>query len=35
MGVSAESVKNLWLANFLSLKLNTRLPTKKDTKITR
>ena len=27
-GFSAESEKDLWLENFLNLKLNTRLPTK-------
>ena len=28
-GFSAESEKNLWLGNFLNLKTNKRLPTKK------
>ena len=35
MGYSAESEINLLLGNFLNLKLNTRLPIKKDTKIRR
>ena len=29
MGFSAESEKILWLGNFLNLKMNTNLPTKK------
>ena len=29
MGFSAETEKNMWLRNFLNLKLNTRLPTKR------
>ena len=33
MGFFAESEKNLWLGNFLNLKLNTRLPTKKIRKL--
>ena len=33
MGVFAESEKNLWLGNFLNLKLNTRLPAKKVRKL--
>ena len=32
-GFSAESEKNLWLGNFLNLKLNTRLSTKKIRKL--
>ena len=32
-GFSAESEKNLWLGNFLNLKLNTRLPRKKIQKL--
>ena len=32
-GFSAESEKNMWLGNFLNLKLNTRLPTKKIRKL--
>ena len=34
-GFSAKSEKNQWLGHFLNLKLNTRLPAKKDTKIRR
>ena len=33
MGFSAESEENLLLGNFLNLKLNTRLPTKKIRKL--
>ena len=32
-GFSAESEKNLWLGNFLNLKLSARLPTKKTRKL--
>ena len=32
-GFYAETEKNLWLGNFLNLKLNTRLPTKKIRKL--
>ena len=32
-GFSAESEKNLWLGNFLNVKLNTRLPTKEIQKL--
>ena len=32
-GFSDESEKHLWLGNFLNLKLNTRLPTKKVRKL--
>ena len=33
MGFSAESEKNLWLGNFLNLKLNTNLPSEKIRKL--